>query len=289
MDIYITRKSTGERLRIPLLPDRVNVKTGAMVVPFQIIKLGEAKIPRGSALTMYSWNGVFPGRSMSDMSFVFDWQEPNRIVSLLKEWEANGETLTLMVTETTINADVFIESFTFEHYGVDNVSYTLGLTQIREVYVTTNPEPPVQETKGSTATESKPDSQKQYGTVRTNGANLNIRKGAGTDSKILGKLKNGSKIEILGKKGNWYQIEYEGSTAYISASYVKMDGSGSSKSSSASSKKSKSGSTSAQKKTTATSSGSNTTTKKSLVVDKPSTSLIKVAANAVKKITITDR
>lgn len=145
MDIYLTAKSNGERLRFPLLPDRINVKTGALPVSFQIIKLGEARIPRGTALTGVSWNGVLPGASMKDVSFVFDWQEPNVIVKLLNDWEGRGETLTLMVTETTINADVFIESFTYEHYGVDNVSYTLNLTQRRELYVETVPAPPPEE------------------------------------------------------------------------------------------------------------------------------------------------
>ena len=286
MDIYLTAKSNGERLRFPLLPDRLNVKTGALPVSFQIIKLGEARIPRGTALTGYSWNGIFPGQSMSDASFVFDWQEPNRIVSLLKEWEGKGETLTLMVTETTINADVFIEGFTFEHYGIDNVSYTLNLTQIRELYVETTPPPPV---PPEPPKEEKPEEQKQYGTVKTNGSNLNVRKSASTSSSIIGKLKNGSRTEILGKTGNWYIIPWSSGTGgkgYIYASYVKLDGSGSSGGgSSSSSKKSSSSSSSSKKKTTtAKSSTSSTATKKSLTISKPASTLINAAKTAVKKV-----
>lgn len=50
MEFYLTSKRTGARLRIPLLPDRLNVKTGASVVSLSIIKKGEVKIPRGSML-----------------------------------------------------------------------------------------------------------------------------------------------------------------------------------------------------------------------------------------------
>ena len=279
MDIYLTAKSNGERLRFPLLPERLNVKTGALPVSFQIIKLGEARIPRGTALTGYSWNGVFPGQSMSDASFVFDWQEPNRIISLLKEWEGKGETLTLMVTETTINADVYIESFTFEHYGIDNVSYTLNLTQVRELFVETTPPPPVPEEPPK---EETPEEQKQYGTVKTNGGNLNVRKSASTSSSIIGKLKNGSKTEILGKTGSWYIIPWSSGNdgkGYIHGSWVKLDGSGSSSSSSK-----KSSSSSSKKKTTATSSTSSTTTKKTLTVSKPTSTLVDAAKTAVKKV-----
>ena len=45
MEFYLTSKRTGARLRIPLLPDRLNVKTGASVVSLSIIKKGEVKIP----------------------------------------------------------------------------------------------------------------------------------------------------------------------------------------------------------------------------------------------------
>ncbi|MBQ9739302.1 MAG: peptidoglycan-binding protein, partial [Kiritimatiellae bacterium] len=64
MDFYLTNLTSGVRLRIPILPDRLSVKTGAMTVALNIIKTGEVKIPRGSMLTGYSWNSTFPGEAM---------------------------------------------------------------------------------------------------------------------------------------------------------------------------------------------------------------------------------
>lgn len=278
MDIYLTKKSNKDKLRIPLLPDRVSVKTGAMMVAFQVIKLGEVRIPRGNTLTTYSWSGVFPGRSISEASFIHDWQEPDKIIAWIKKCKEDGETLTLMVTGTTINDDVFIENFTFEHYGIDNVSYTISLTHRPELYVTTVPAPVVPPKVEETTEEKK----KQYGTVKTSGSNLNIRKKPTTDSSIIGKLKNGTKVEILGKTGNWYIIPYSSGTdgkGYICATYVKLDGSGGS-SGGSSSKKSGSGST--KKKTTSSSSTSSTTSKKTLTVKKPGTTLTQAAKSAVK-------
>lgn len=251
MDIYLTNLSSGERLRIPLLPDRLNIKTGAMTTALTIIKKGEVKIPRGSSLTGYSWNGVFPSESMESASFVFDWQEPVRIIALLKGWEEKGDTLQLMITDLSINADVFIESLTYEYYGVGDCAYTLNLTVKRELTVTTVPAPPAPVVQsGSTTTTSSG----QYGTVSTSGGNLNVRKQPSTSSAILGKLKNGTKVEILGKTGNWYIIPYSSGTngkGYVYASYIKLNtststssgssgssGSGSKSSSSSSSKSS---------------------------------------------------
>lgn len=140
MDIYLT--ADGERLRIPLLPDRLSVKMGTVSVGFTIIKNGEYKIPRGTSLTGYSWNGVFPGIAMNEASFVHDWQAPTRIIATLTRWMEENKIIHLMVTETTINDDVFIENFVFDHFGVDNVSYTLTLTKYRPLIVTTAPPQP---------------------------------------------------------------------------------------------------------------------------------------------------
>lgn len=253
MDFYLTNLSSGERLRIPLLPDRLNIKTGAMTTALTIIKKGEVKIPRGSTLTGYSWNGVFPSENMETASFVFDWQEPARIVALLVGWEEKGDTIRLMITDLSINADVFIESFTYEYYGVGDCAYTLSLTTKRELTVTTVPAPPAPVVQPGTTTTTS--GSKQYGTVSTSGGNLNVRKQPTTSATILGTLKNGTKVEILGKTGNWYIIPYSTGTngkGYIYASYVKLNTSTSSSGGSSGS----SSSGSSGKKTSSSSSSS---------------------------------
>ena len=293
MNIYLTSKKSNERLRIPLLPDRLSVNTGAYTIPLNIVKTGEVRIPRGATLTGYSWNGVFPGESMSGHSFVFDWQEPQKIIKLLTGWEHNGETLVLSSGELGINSDVFIESFSYEFFGIDNVSYTINLTVRKELFVTTTAPPPVKEKKEDDGGSGSSSKAKKYGTVKTGGSNLNVRKKPSTSAKILGKLKNKSKVEILGKKGNWYIIPYAKGTdgkAYIYASYVKLDASGSSsgskkKSSSSSGSKKKTSSTG--KKTTGTtkapkSSTTTTTGKQTLTVTIPTKTLKNAAHTATK-------
>ena len=58
------------------------------------------------------------------------------------------------------------------------------------------------------------------GKVKTNGSNLNVRSGPGTDKKILGTVKNGASLTLTGYKGNWYQIDYNGKKGYVYSSYV---------------------------------------------------------------------
>jgi uncharacterized protein YgiM (DUF1202 family) len=243
MDFYLTSLQSGDRLRFPILPDRLNVKTGAMVVALNIIKTGEVRIPRGSTLTGYSWNGTFPGEGMYGLPFVFDWQPPARIIELLCKWEAEGQTLRFMVTDLSVNVDVFIEAFTYDYYGIGNVSYTLNLTTRKELTVTTVPAPTTPSTPDDSS-ESDDDSSKTYGIVKVS-SRLNVRQKASTSSKILGKLKNGTRVEILGKTGNWYIIPYSSGTngkAYVYKSYVKLESQSSGGSSSSGSSGGSSGS-----------------------------------------------
>lgn len=49
---------------------------------------------------------------------------------------------------------------------------------------------------------------------------LNVRSGPSTNDTIAGKLSLGSKVEIVKDEGEWYQINYESSVAYVFAEYV---------------------------------------------------------------------
>ncbi len=49
---------------------------------------------------------------------------------------------------------------------------------------------------------------------------LRLRAGAGTDTDILTLIPDGSKIEIIGEEGDWYQVVYGSSTGYVSKDYV---------------------------------------------------------------------
>ena len=49
---------------------------------------------------------------------------------------------------------------------------------------------------------------------------LNVRAGAGTNFEILGTLSRGTAVEILDVLPGWYEIEYLGGEAYVSAAYI---------------------------------------------------------------------
>ncbi len=64
--------------------------------------------------------------------------------------------------------------------------------------------------------------KQESGTI--NATSLRVRSGANTNSAILGSLKNGEKVTIVGKANGWAKISYKGKEGYISLEFVKIEG-----------------------------------------------------------------
>ncbi len=62
-----------------------------------------------------------------------------------------------------------------------------------------------------------------YGSVTTENTALNIRAGMGTDTKIIAKALNGSRLRILEAVDSWYKVQLSnGKIGYASADYIKI-------------------------------------------------------------------
>lgn len=83
------------------------------------------------------------------------------------------------------------------------------------------PSPPKEDSSSSTPAPT-PDPPKAQNAeyIRLTGNNVNIRKGAGTDSTTIGSAEKGTMYALIGKTGNWYKTYYKNQTAYVYAEYV---------------------------------------------------------------------
>ncbi|MCI5727249.1 MAG: SH3 domain-containing protein [Clostridium sp.] len=66
----------------------------------------------------------------------------------------------------------------------------------------------------STTTEKK-------GVVVGISTTLNVRSGASTSASIIGTLRNGAQVTIIGESGNWYKIKFNERVGYVSKDYVR--------------------------------------------------------------------
>ncbi len=59
-----------------------------------------------------------------------------------------------------------------------------------------------------------------------NNPTVNVRSGPGTNYSNLGQARNGERYDITGKNasGNWYQINFNGQTGWVTSQYVVLEG-----------------------------------------------------------------
>jgi peptidoglycan hydrolase-like protein with peptidoglycan-binding domain len=79
--------------------------------------------------------------------------------------------------------------------------------------------------ESSTQTNSAPEAEVATTTTGLNiqkqtKANLNMRSGAGTSSKIILTIPKGSKVNVISQSGNWSYVEYNGKKGHVSNSYL---------------------------------------------------------------------
>ncbi|MFZ7103378.1 MAG: LysM peptidoglycan-binding domain-containing protein [Peptococcaceae bacterium] len=135
MDFYLRDKS-GQLITFPLSPQKVEVRSGALLQSFNIVQLGEIKIPRGNSVTGISWEGMLPGEARKEMPYVQNWQEPQAVVERIERYKTAGEKLRLLITESPLNLDVYIETFAYSWQGgFGDVQYRLNLVQVRELNI----------------------------------------------------------------------------------------------------------------------------------------------------------
>ena len=70
-------------------------------------------------------------------------------------------------------------------------------------------------------TPETPEITKQIAYVyNLDGGTLNVRPQPNTNQAAIGKLAEGEAVTIVGESGNWYEIEYNNSTGYVSKDYI---------------------------------------------------------------------
>ncbi|MEG0854849.1 MAG: SH3 domain-containing protein [Terrisporobacter sp.] len=66
------------------------------------------------------------------------------------------------------------------------------------------------------------DSSTTTTTKYVSATSLNFRSGASTTSSIIGKLSNGTKVEVLSESNGWSKIKYNGQIGYVSSQYLSV-------------------------------------------------------------------
>ncbi len=107
------------------------------------------------------------------------------------------------------------------------IKYNSSYAYVHKDYITENK--PSSESSSNTGnssstTDSNNSSQTMnaVGVVTNVSSNLRVRKQPSSSAVVLGYLLNNENVNITGKEGNWYKINFKGSVGYVSADYIKI-------------------------------------------------------------------
>ena len=111
----------------------------------------------------------------------------------------------------TLTKGTIIEVVSEDSKGWLKIKYEHGYGYVNGSYVQ----------KDDSQTPETPEITKQIAYVyNLDGGTLNVRPQPNTSQSAIGKLSEGEAVTIVGESGNWYEIEYNNSTGYVSKDYI---------------------------------------------------------------------
>ncbi len=164
-NVHISNVDTGESISLAWTPEKITVNTSGKFASYNIIELGEVKVPRGMNLSSVKWSAKLPGESRKNYPFVNSsyWQEPRNIIRTLEKWHENRNKLRLLITQTSVNMDVYLDDFNYDwNGGHGDADYSITFISARNMQVRTVKEVDAEKTsqvdEGENTLNARPDS-----------------------------------------------------------------------------------------------------------------------------------
>lgn len=156
MKIVLTEFITGNYMTFPMLPEEITVECGTRFQSYDIMNIGEIKLPLGEELTRFSWNCKLPGKHRQSENYVMVQHEPIKIQEWLSYLRNSNIKCRLVVTDSPINHTVYLESYTMNYSGgYGDYECDISFIQAKELKVVTEELMSVQTTKAIVPSEQQ--------------------------------------------------------------------------------------------------------------------------------------
>jgi len=132
--MWMTHNGETEKLRFPVLPEQITIKKGISTKSVTVPRLGEIVIKQDPTAIVISFNSFFPVTPFPGVQFS-NLTPPSDLKDTLSKWQKSDKPVHFIITGTTINLYVVMESFTYREQGGDvgTLHYSLSLKEYKEV------------------------------------------------------------------------------------------------------------------------------------------------------------
>ena len=132
--MWMTFNGCAEKLRFPVLPERINIRKGLANTSVAIQGLGEVVIMQDPSALLVSFSSSFPAQPFPGVQFE-NLKPPVDIVEQIDKWKTSNRPVQFMVTNTVVNTHFAIDSFNYFERGGDigTIYYTIVLKEYKEV------------------------------------------------------------------------------------------------------------------------------------------------------------
>lgn len=123
-----------EKLQLPVLPEKINIKSGSKNSSVDVVSLGEITIIQDRAAYVYSWESFFPAGAFPGIQ-VEKLTKPLKIIKQILKWKQSEKPVLFTVTKLNLNTYCTIEAFNYYEQGGDpgTIHYSITLKEFREV------------------------------------------------------------------------------------------------------------------------------------------------------------
>lgn len=164
MKIILTEFDTGNFMTFPMLPEEIQVECGTRFQSYDIMNVGEIKLPLGEELTRFSWNCKIPGEKRqlkNGNSFVNPYiivghGNPKKVQEWFSYLRYHGIKCKLLVTETPINHTVYLENYIMTYSGgYGDYDCDISFVHAKELKVVTESQSTAETAKATVPTEQQ--------------------------------------------------------------------------------------------------------------------------------------
>lgn len=189
-EMWLTYNAEKNKIKFPVLPEKISVKNGGQNTSVNIAGLGEITIKRERKAFTYSFSAFLPAKSFPGMSTgrlvttkkvktkkktkekteINDAPKPRTIIKKINSWKEKKQPVHFIITGGLADCYCTIENFNYEESGGDVGTYqfSIELKEYREVEVRKIKKKKKSSKKGKSSKKKKRRTTKKKTTKRTN-------------------------------------------------------------------------------------------------------------------------